>query len=214
MNRIYYIGDSTVQENKFDTYPQTGMAQTLGLYLNPDIRVEPRGKNGRSTKSFLDEGLFAPVERNMGPGDYLLIQFGHNDEKEDPLRHTDSFGSFQENLLYFIRQARRAGAMPMLITPIARRRFDDAGNFLTGSHGAYPEAIRRLGAREGVPVADLTAATEALLESMGEEGSRELFLWPKDNTHLTYAGAVKMAGLLRDAMASFGPPWKTLLYVP
>lgn len=214
MNRIYYIGDSTVQLNKIDTYPQTGMAQVLKLFMAPEVRVLPHGKNGRSTKSFLDEGLFDPVRREMGPGDFLLIQFGHNDEKDDPARHTEAFGSFQENLRYFIRESRAAGALPVLITPIARRLFDEAGNFLPGSHGGYPEAIRQVGQGEQVPVADLTALTESFLAQLGDEASKPLFVWPKDNTHLKYDGAVRMAELLCRELARFGGPYRALLYRP
>lgn len=212
MRRIFYIGDSTVQLNKIDTYPQTGMSQVLELFMKPDVRVMPHGKNGRSTKSFLDEGLFAPVREQMEAGDFLLIQFGHNDEKDDPLRHTEPFGSFQENLRIFIRAARFAGAYPVLITPIARRRFDEKGCFVPGSHGAYPEAVRQTGHQEQVPVADLTALTEAFLAGLGDEASRPLFVWPRDNTHLKYDGAVKMCELLCGELAGFGPPYSELLY--
>lgn len=214
MKRIFYIGDSTVQLNKFDTYPQTGMSQVLELFLAPGVRVMPHGKNGRSTKSFLDEGLFEPVREQMEPGDFLLIQFGHNDNKADPARHTDPYGSYQENLRYYIRQARERGALPVLVTPISRRHFDDAGNFIPGSHGDYPDAMRQVGAQEGVPVADLTALTEELLAELGDEGSKPLFIWPKDNTHLKYDGAFQMARLLCRELERFGRPYRDLLYVP
>lgn len=114
MTKVFYIGDSTVQLNRFDTYPQTGMSQVLELFLAPDVQVMPHGKNGRSTKSFLDEGRFVPVQEQMGQGDFLLIQSGHNDEKADPARHTEPFGSYQENLRFFIREARARGAYPVL----------------------------------------------------------------------------------------------------
>lgn len=214
MTRIFYIGDSTVQLNKIDTYPQTGMSQVLELFLKPEVRVLPHGKNGRSTKSFLDEGLFEPVREQLASGDYLLIQFGHNDEKADPARHTDAYGSFQENLRFFIHAARESGAHPVLITPIARRLFDETGNFLPGSHGDYPAAIRQVGEQEQVPVADLTALTETLLSQLGDEASKPLFVWPKDNTHLKYDGAVQMAALLCRELERFGPPYRELLYVP
>ena len=214
MKRVFYIGDSTVQLNRFDTYPQTGMSQVLGLYMAPEVRVMPHGKNGRSTKSFLEEGLFAPVQEQMGEGDFLLIQFGHNDNKPDPLRHTDPFGSYQENLRFFIREARARGTYPVLITPISRRHFDDCGNFMPGSHGRYPEAMRQLGAEMGVPVADLTALTEKLLEELGDEGSKPLFVWPKDNTHLKYDGAFRLCGLLARELDRFGSPYRELLHVP
>ena len=214
MTRVFYIGDSTVQLNKIDTYPQTGMSQVLELFLKPGIQVMPYGKNGRSTKSFLDEGRFAPVQAQLDQGDFLLIQFGHNDEKDDPARHTDAFGSFQENLRLFIRAAREKGAHPVLITPIARRLFDENGKFRPGSHGDYPAAIRQVGAAEAVPVADLTALTEAFLEELGDEASKPLYVWPKDNTHLKYDGAVQMVTLLSRELERFGSPYRELLYVP
>ena len=214
MSAIYYIGDSTVQFNKIDTYPQTGMSQVLHLYLKDHIRVEPHGKNGRSTKSFLDEGRFRPVQEQMGKGDYLFVQFGHNDEKADPARHTDPFGSYRENLMFFVEEARKRGTLPVLITPIARRLFDETGAFRPGSHGDYPEAMRTLGSELGVPVADLTALTETYLAQLGDEASKPLFVWPVDNTHLKYDGAVKMAGFLASELKRFGPPYDTILYKP
>jgi len=214
MIKVFYIGDSTVQLNKIDTYPQTGMSQVLYLYLADHVQVVPHGKNGRSTKSFLEEGRFLSVQAAMEEGDFLLIQFGHNDEKPDELRHTEPFGSYQENLRFFIREARKKGAYPVLVTPIARRLFDENGNFRPGSHGDYPEAMRQLGQAEQVPVADLTAKTEAFLGELGDGPSRPLFVWPVDNTHLKYDGAVKMAGFLAEELARFGPPYSELLYRP
>ena len=214
MITVHYIGDSTVQRNNIHTYPQTGMGQTLELYLREDVRVVSYAKNGRSTKSFLDEGRFAPVKAAMQPGDFLFVQFGHNDEKDDPLRHTDAFGSFQDNLRLFIASAREKGAKTVLLTPIARRQFDGFGKFLPGSHGDYPEAVRQVGKEESVPVIDLTAATEAFLECLGDEPSKPLFVWPKDNTHLKYEGAVKFCGFLAQALEELGGSYAALLAQP
>ena len=214
MTTVYYIGDSTVARNNIHSYPQTGMSQGLSLYLKESVRIESHAKNGRSTKSFLDEGRFAPVEKAMQPGDFLLIQFGHNDEKEDPARHTDPDTTFRENLLRFVNAAKKAGAYPVLVTPIARRLFDEAGNFLPGSHGAYPGAVRRTAQEAGIPVIDLTSATEDYLALLGDEGSRPLFVWPKDNTHLKAEGAVKMAGFLAHGLYSLGKPYADLLAGP
>ena len=214
MLTVFYIGDSTVARNNIHSYPQTGMSQGLALYVKESVRVDSHAKNGRSTKSFLDEGRFQAVEAAMQPGDLLLIQFGHNDEKDDPLRHTEPYGSYQDNLRYFIDTARDAGAYPVLVTPIARRLFDGDGNFRPGSHGEYPEAMRRLGAQLGVPVADLTTITEAYLAELGDEASKPLFVWPKDNTHLKYDGAVQMVSLLCRELARMGEPYRTVLYAP
>ena len=214
MVTVHYIGDSTVARNNIHSYPQTGMSQALGLYLKEAVAIRSYAKNGRSTKSFLDEGRFAPVEQAMAAGDFLFIQFGHNDEKPDPARHTDPEGSFQDNLRLFIRAARQKGAKPVLITPIARRLFDEQGGFLPGSHGAYPAAVKALGQAEAVPVIDLTAATESFLAALGDEPSKPLFMWPKDNTHLKPEGAVKMAGLLADGLGQLGGEYAELLAGP
>ena len=211
MKKIYYIGDSTVAFNKIHTYPQTGMSQGLPLYLKDGIQVISLAKNGRSTKSFLDEGLFAPAQQGMVAGDFLLIQFGHNDEKDDPARHTDPNGSFRDNLRFFIAEARERGAYPVLITPIARRLFDENGTFRPGSHGEYPEAVRQVGAQENVPVADLTALTEKFLGELGDEPSKPIFVWPKGNTHLKAEGAVRMAGFLASELERFGGVYADLL---
>ena len=211
MPKLYYIGDSTVAFNKIHTYPQTGMSQGLPLYLRDEVQVISLAKNGRSTKSFLDEGRFVPAQQGLGQGDFLLIQFGHNDEKDDPARHTDPNGSFRDNLRYFIGEARARGAYPVLITPIARRLFDENGVFRPGSHGPYPDAVRQVGQEENVPVADLTALTEAFLEGLGDEASKPLFVWPKDNTHLKAEGAVRMAGFLAQELRRFGGIYADLL---
>lgn len=211
---IHYIGDSTVAYNSIHTYPQTGMGQVLRLYLCRDVRVENYAVNGRSTKSFLDEGRFEAVKAAMQPGDLLFIQFGHNDEKDDPLRHTDAFGSFQDNLRLFITAARGKGAHPVLLTPIARRLFDETGAFRPGSHGEYPEAARQLGRAEGVPVIDLTAVTEDFLAQLGDEESKPLFVWPKDNTHLKYEGAVTMCRFVAEGLKNLGGRYEELLAQP
>ena len=214
MITVHYIGDSTVARNNIHSYPQTGMSQGLPLYLKESVRVVSYAKNGRSTKSFLDEGRFAPVEAAMQPGDFLFIQFGHNDEKPDEARHTDPDTTFQENLHLFIRAARQTGAYPVLLTPIARRLFDEKGNFLPGSHGAYPAAMKQAAADAGVPVIDLTEKTERFLAELGDEPSKPLFVWPVDNTHLKYEGAVKMAGFVAEGLRALGGIYADLLAGP
>ncbi len=211
MLTVHYIGDSTVARNNIHSYPQTGMSQGLSLYLKEAVTIRSYAKNGRSTKSFLDEGRFEPVKLAMEAGDFLFIQFGHNDEKADPARHTDPDTTFTDNLLLFINAAREKGTHPVLITPIARRLFDEAGNFRPGSHGAYPDAVRRLAKAENVPLIDLTVATEAFLAELGDEPSKPLFVWPKDNTHLKPEGAVKMAGFLADGLRQLGGMYAALL---
>lgn len=211
MTKVFYIGDSTVAFNSIATYPQTGMSQALPRYLKDSVIVRPFGRNGRSTKSFLDEGHFRAVQAGMKSGDFLLIQFGHNDEKADPARHTEPFGSYRENLRFYINAARAAGAYPVLITPIARRLFDEQGNFKPGSHGDYPEAVRQLAEEEKVPCVDLTTLTEAYIAAVGDAPSKPWFMWPKDNTHLKPEGAVIMAGFLARALQEMGGVYADIL---
>lgn len=207
MPAVFYIGDSTVTFNKISTYPQQGMSNVLPLFLREGYTAQPHGHNGRSTKSFRDEGLWSPVRDGLQAGDFLLIQFSHNDEKEDPARHTDPDTTFKDNLRHFIRCAREKGAYPILHTPIARRLFDADGNFLPGSHGEYPRAIREVGSEMGVPVIDLTESTEAFLAEIGDEASRPLFVWPVDNTHLKFDGAVRMMRFWAEAVSALPSPY-------
>ena len=168
--RIFWIGDSTVQYNNISTWPQCGMGQALDLYLVPGITVCNHARNGRSTKSFREEGLWAPVEAALRPGDLLLIQFGHNDEKsEDPVRYAAP-EQYAANLLAYAREAQAKGALPVLITPLVRRHFE--GDRLTPTHGAYPDAVRQLAAREALPLIDLTATSAQLVQQLGEPASR------------------------------------------
>ena len=126
MNKIFWAADSTVQTNDFTTYPQTGIGQVFPLFVKNEYQIVNHAKNGRSTKSFMDEGRLKAIEEKIGAGDFLFIQFGHNDEKsQDPARYTEPFSTFMENLEIFINVARKHGAYPVLITPLERRCFVD-----------------------------------------------------------------------------------------
>ena len=118
MRTIYWASDSTVQYNDILTYPQTGMGQVLNLFLKPDVIVSNHAKNGRSTKSFIDESRMVPIYDRITEGDFLFIQFGHNDEKiNDPTRYTDAEGEYRVNLEKFVNVARNKKAVPVIITP-------------------------------------------------------------------------------------------------
>ncbi len=212
MKRIIYAGDSTVTFNKIACWPQTGLSQGLLLYLKDDVWLRSYAINGRSTRSFIDQGRLDQIDRFLEPGDYLFIQFGHNDEKKsDPARYADPDTAFPDNLRRFIETARRHQALPVLITPLARRNFDEKGHFIPGSHGAYPEAVRRTAREEGVPCIDLTARSEAWLASLGDYASRRLYVYPKDNSHLMMEGAVAFAGFIADGLLALGEPYADLL---
>lgn len=144
MNKIFWAADSTVQTNDFTTYPQTGIGQVFPLFVKNEYQIVNHAKNGRSTKSFMDEGRLKAIEEKIGAGDFLFIQFGHNDEKkEDPTRYTEPFSTYMENLETFIRVARDHSAYPVLITPLERRCFMDEKHLGIGAHSDYVAAMKQ-----------------------------------------------------------------------
>ena len=126
MTTIFWAGDSTVQYNDILTFPQTGIGQVMNLFLKPEVRVENHAKNGRSTKSFIDESRLTPIYDKITAGDFLFIQFGHNDEKKnDPERYTDPQSDYMVKLDKFVNAARNKGAWRVFITPLESRCFMD-----------------------------------------------------------------------------------------
>lgn len=213
---IFWAGDSTVKENKIETYPQTGIAQAMDRFLKMGVRIVNMAENGRSTKSFLAENRFKPVIDLACEGDFVFIQFGHNDaKKEDPVRYTTP-EEYKQNLMYMANKAREKGAIPIFITPCARRKFEN-GVYIYGGHKPYHDAMCELAIKENILCIDLTATSEKFLDKMGEQKTEKLFMNlnpnevdnPKfkdgqiDNTHFTYYGAVLMANLLSNEMRKF-----------
>jgi DNA sulfur modification protein DndE len=154
---IFMIGDSTMADKPMpNDQGEWGWGQALPRFLTPEARVANHAMNGRSTKSFIDEGRWKAVLDAIEADDWLVIQFGHNDEKPDPERHTDPFTSYEDNLRMFVAQARDKGAHPLLCTPIVR------GGDLA-SHGDYPRAMRALAVKMDVPLVDLEKVTAAYI---------------------------------------------------
>jgi lysophospholipase L1-like esterase len=205
---LHLVGDSTMANKPvIPANPERGWGQMLGLYFRDGVRVVNYAQNGRSTKSFLAEGRWEKVRAALQPGDFVIIQFGHNDEKTNDLnRGTAPFGEFSTNLGRFIRETRERQVTPILATPVARRKFDGRGT-LTNSHGQYPEAVRRVAASEQVPLLELCLATEKLLQQLGPESSKRLFDWIpagefgptakalEDDTHFNAYGASRVCDL-------------------
>lgn len=201
MNTIYLIGDSTCHTNTKETYPQTGWGQVFPMYINENYKVINLAQNGRSSKSFLNEGWFETCEKNIKNGDFLFIQFGHNDEKEDEERKTDPFTTYQKYLLYYINVARKNNAVPVLLSSIYRRWFDENENIIENCHLSYPQAMEELAKKENVIYIDMCELTKQMLIKFGDEPSKELFMnfkaniydnYPEgktDNTHLREKGA-------------------------
>ena len=148
--KIFLIGDSTMANKPLADNPERGWGQLLPLYFNDNVEIENYAVNGRSTKSFIDEGRWEKVYNKLRPGDYVFIQFGHNDEKiNDPKRYAAPHGAYKNILIKFVKDAMEKGAVPVLITPVNRRKFDPAGN-LVDTHGDYPGVVREAAEEEKV----------------------------------------------------------------
>jgi lysophospholipase L1-like esterase len=202
---IWMIGDSTMAIKASDKFPEMGWGVAFAGMFKPDVDVMNKAKNGRSTKSCIQEGIWQEVYDGLKPGDYVFIQFGHNDEKIHKLNTGTTIDEYKVNLSFFVMEARSKGAEPILLTPIARRAFEDGK--LIDTHGAYPNAVKQVADSLHVPLIDLTRKTSDLLTEMGEEKSVSLFLhlpeghvnYPKgviDNTHLNEQGAETIAHLV------------------
>ena len=223
MQTIYWAGDSTVKQHSVAVWPRTGIAQEFDRFLKRGaVRVEDHAEDGRSTLSFIDEGRLAPIYERITRGDFLFIQFGHNDEKaEDPARYTDPDTAFAQNLEKFVNVARNKGAIPVIITPVTRCHRKDAA--VLYRHDRWAEAARQTGKRLNVAVIDLTTASEQLVDAMGEAARTTLYMnlpagvyphYPQgqqDNTHLQPAGAVAFGGLIARALHALGGVYAEIL---
>lgn len=206
--RVYVVGDSTASSYASNLSPRTGWAQTLQSFFTPACAtIQNDALSGRSSKSFWDEGAFTPVRSALRKGDYLLVQFGHNDEKtDDKARGTSPFSTFQSYLSKYIDEALAKGATPILLTPIQRNKWS-AGK-LSDTHGSYPEAVRQLAQKRSVALVDASALTKAYFERIGEAATNKLFMnlargespnYPsgnQDDTHLQERGARVVAQLV------------------
>ncbi len=143
--RIYTIGDSTMADKiKPDENPERGWCQLLPQFLNENVEVKNHAVNGRSTRSFIDEKKWDAVYHQLKKGDYVFIQFGHNDQKKnDPERYTNPTTAYRNNLIKFIKETREKGAIPVLFTSIVRRNFNEEGT-LVDTHYMYPFVVRLL----------------------------------------------------------------------
>lgn len=205
---IFMIGDSTMANKKSNNFPETGWGQILPAFADTSrIIIENHAVNGRSTKSFIDEGRWQKVIDAVKPGDYVFIQFGHNDEKinsEKVYAHAET--TYKMNLERFISETIAKGGHPVLFTSIVRRKFDESG-ILIDTHDNYPEVVKQVAAEQCIPVIDLESLTKLLVEHYGIEDSKTLYLHcqkgqyeniPKgveDNTHLNRKGAIEVASL-------------------
>lgn len=204
--KIFLAGDSTCATKTENARPETGWGEMLGQYFDTYVIVDNHAVNGQSTKSFRTAGMWKAILDNIKEGDWVFVQFGHNDQKlTDPKVGTE-VPEFISNLELYIDEAVSKGANVILLTPIARRSF--SGNDVTNTHGEYPDAVKTAARNKNIPLIDMTSKTSKLVASYGSEGSKDLYMWvskadyphlsadKKDNTHLAPLGATKVAELI------------------
>ncbi len=205
--KLFMIGDSTMANKPQHVFPETGWGMPLATFFDTAaVVIDNRAQNGRSTRTFLAENRWQPIVAALQPGDYVFIQFGHNDEAENyPDRYTPP-EDYRQNLLKFVRETRAKKAYPVLLTPITRRRFDKEGR-VQETHVAYSKVTAEVAAQQRVPLIDLDRMSRELVQQYGVEKSLLLYLelapgdhpnYPyghHDNTHFTELGARKMAQL-------------------
>ena len=175
---ILCLGDSIMQYNDWTSYPQTGWIQCLDRFFTQNVKILNFARNGRSTKSFIDEGRFKTVLDNARPGDYALIQFAHNDEKQaDPSRWTspEIGGEFRSNLEYFVTELAQKGVKSVLLTPVTRRTFNESQK-IKDSHGLYSQAVKDTAEKLNVPCIDMNSLTKEYFEKKSEKESRSYFM--------------------------------------
>ena len=202
---IHLMGDSTMAEKdlKGGSNPERGWGMMFRNFLDDSFQVVNYAQNGRSTKSFIDRGLWDKVYDALQPGDYVFIQFGHNDAKaDDPERYAPAFGAYQDNLRTFVRGAREKGATPVLLTPVARRWFKN-GQLDRNCHTDYPAAMKQVAQEEGVTLLDITTKSLDWLEGLGDDASKPYFMistGKDDNTHTIARGARKVTEMVCEAV--------------
>lgn len=204
--KIFLAGDSTCAIKRISAYPETGWGMPFVYFWDSTVAIVNLAKNGSSTRSFQQEKLWQQIIDKARPGDYVFIQFGHNDEvptKENATTESE----FKNNLIKFVNETRSKGSIAVLLTPVARRKFDDAGKIL-GTHDAYARIVRDVAISSKVPLIDLDQKAQQLYQQLGPEGSKLLFNhlekgehpnYPNgkiDDTHFNELGARKIAQII------------------
>lgn len=213
---LFLAGDSTVTDQPSAGYPYTGWGQAIGKFLNAGIAVDNHARSGRSSKSFITEDRLNRVWKLIKPGDVLVVQFAHNDEKDNE-GGTLAYTTYKEYLTRYIEGARERGAVPVLVSAMQRRFFEEDGT-VKDTHGEYIPAMAELAGELDVPYINLAAKSKVLLEQLGDEPSKALFMWTApgeyaglpegttDNTHFSEKGAVAIAGLVAEAIRELDIP--------
>lgn len=210
--KLFLIGDSTMADKTpVDGNPERGWGMVLPSCFNENVVIENHARNGRSTGSFIKEGRWDFVMNRIGKGDYVVIQFGHNDEVQTKKSSTTP-EEFKANFERMVNDVRSKGANPILCTSVARRKFDTISGNLIDTHPVYPGIIRRVAAEMQVPLIDMQHKSEKVLQAYGPVKSTKLFMhiepgvWKtvpngrKDDTHFVEAGAMEMANCFAEGL--------------
>ena len=207
--KIYMIGDSTMCPYPIRQFPINGWGMPFANYFDATVAIDNRAKGGRSTRTFLLENRWQPIVDSLKSGDYVIIQFGHNDESNQP-QYADRYTpvpDYKNNLIKFITETRSKNAIPILVTPVSRRNFDKDGN-AKATHIEYTKAVFEIGDEYKVPVIDLDKKSRELFQQLGADRSKLLFMeldsaehpnYPvgrHDNTHFNEYGARLMAEIV------------------
>ncbi|MFC9430369.1 rhamnogalacturonan acetylesterase [Streptomyces sp. NPDC056987] len=216
---LYIASDSTAQTYNSGYYPQAGWGQTLPAFFSSNITVANRAIGGRSSRSFVEQGRLAAIHQVIKPGDYLFVQFGHNDATVGNAERYTPPADYKEYLRNdYIRATRARGATPVVVTPVSRRSYNASTGQFNVSFPAYVDAAKAVAAEEGAPLVDLSALSRAYLNGIGIEASKNVFLWlnpgqypnfpngVSDDTHFQQNGATQMSRLVAQAVARLGLP--------
>lgn len=222
--KIFIAGDSTASIKETKAFPETGWGMPFVYFWDSSVTVVNKAKNGRSTSSFRKEGLWQQILDESGEGDYVFIQFGHNDEVPTKKTYTTE-AEFKNNLKQYVAEARQKKMIPVLLTPMARRKFDSTGT-IVGTHDVYAQITRDVANEEKVALFDMDKLTQNLYQQFGVESSKLLFLQLKpgehpnypdgkeDNTHFSELGARLVAQLVLSEIKSQLPELAERIFKP
>ena len=210
MPTLYIAGDSTSTDQPLEPFNSWG--QMITRFFRPDIAIANNGESGESLRGFIGEQRFAKVMSVIKPGDFLLIQMGHNDQKEKG-DGVGAFTTYAADLKMFIKAARQHGAVPVLITPVARLAWGTGGDSgkIVNNLGDYPDAVRKVGQEEDVPVIDLNAMSKVFYEALGPVDAHLAFAG-SDTTHHDNYGSYELAKCIVTAIKQANLPLAKYLF--
>lgn len=215
---VYLAGDSTVQTYDAGFIPQAGWGQMIGRYFDEKVAFRNHAIGGRSSKNYITQGRLDEILRVINPGDYLMVQFGHNDATQGVDDRYASPADYKEYLRTYVNGARQRGATPILVTPVGRRDFDEATGKFNVSFPEYVQKMKELAGEENVPLVDLSALSRVYYDEIGPEATKSVFLHVDagvyanrpngtvDNTHFQEYGAIQIARLVAGGVKELPVP--------